>query len=154
MPTKYVHFTDEQKEQARQESSCQRNTFILLTSRRSRLGKQISVNCSVHREKHSNDPARNMNGRTDRRRSLSAETCGSINTISKAATPLTSSADSMLSMLLIWSNSRIASLRAFSSGVRFLFAIMLNLHNGVFILHHYGGLHNLWDGLIILEYRL
>ncbi len=36
----------------------------------------------------------------------------------------------MLSMLLIWSNSRIASLRAFSSGVRFLFAIMFNLHNG------------------------
>ena len=24
---------------------------------------------------------------------------------------------------------------------------MFNLHNGVFILHHYGGLHNLWDGL-------
>lgn len=74
MPTKYIHFTDEQKEQARQTDLCE-----LLRSQ----------------GESSNDPARNMNGRTDRRRSPFGETFGFISTISRAATPLTSSEGSI-----------------------------------------------------------
>ena len=67
----------------------------MLCGRRNRLAKRISASCFAHRGKHSNAPARNTNGRTDRRRSPSVETCGFINMTDRAAMPLTSSEDSI-----------------------------------------------------------
>ena len=104
MPTKYVHFTDEQKEQARQTDLCE-----LLRSQ----GETLKRSGTEYEWK---DGSQKVTIRGN-----------------------------------LWFHQYD---QQGGSGVRFLFAIMLNLHNGVFILHHYGGLHNLWDGLIILEYRL
>lgn len=72
-----------------------KNIFTSLTSKKSRRVRPISASCFARRVKSSNDPARNMNGRTDRRRSPFGETFGFISTISRAATPLTSSEGSI-----------------------------------------------------------